>query len=446
MLNTWRAHIPIYPLITFRIIWGVLLMFSTARFVALGWIEDHYIEPLLHFKYYGFEWIQPLGLWEMYLVHAIMFATALFVTLGYYYRISAIVLFLTFTYTELIDLTYYLNHYYFVSLISFMLIFLPAHRAVSLDVRQGRTRFYNQVPGWSINGLKLMIAIVYVYAGLAKINSAWLFEALPLKIWLSAHDKMPLLGGVFAWEWTPYLFSWCGMLYDVTIVFFLLYPATRKLAFVSIVVFHTLTGLLFQIGVFPIVMIAVVTIFFSPTWHRKILLDLSRRVDRYHLTNLQSAKSIKLILSKVKERLVLGMFTLFFAIQLLFPWRFMLYDSNLFWSEEGYRFSWRVMLMEKSGTATFYVKDGQTGREGAVINSQFLNDHQEKQMAMQPDLILQFAHFLGDHYEQEGVRDPEVRAEVYVSLNGQASRLYIDNDLNLLPIKDGWTKRWWVLD
>ncbi len=256
---------------------------------------------------------------------------------------------------------------------------------------------------------------------------------------------MPVQGELFALEWAPYLFSWCGMLFDVTIVFFLLHPATRKLAFAAVVIFHSLTGLLFQIGAFPLVMIAVVTIFFSPAWHRKLLLFLCQRVDRYHLVSLRDARDISLSLPKFKEQFLLGVFTLFFAVQLLFPWRYVLYDSNLFWSEEGYRFSWRVMLMEIAGTATFFVKDGQTGREGVVINSEFLNEHQEKQMAMQPDLILQFAHFLGEHYRKQGVRDPEVRAEIYVSLNGQASRLYIDKDLNLLPIKDGWGKRWWVL-
>ncbi|MDV7400521.1 HTTM domain-containing protein, partial [Arthrospira platensis SPKY1] len=96
----------------------------------------------------------------------------------------------------------------------------------------------------------------------------------------------------------------------------------------------------------------------------------------------------------------------YLGFQLLFPWRYVLYPGNLFWTEEGYRFSWRVMLMEKAGTATFYVKDTRSGREGVVDNREFLNPHQEKQMAMQPDMILQFAHFLGRHYEEKGVYKP----------------------------------------
>ncbi len=68
-------------------------------------------------------------------------------------------------------------------------------------------------------------------------------------------------------------------------------------------------------------------------------------------------------------------------IQLLFPWRYLLYPEELFWTEEGYRFSWRVMLMEKAGYAEFKVVDSKTGKRFYVDNSDFLSPFQEKQMA-----------------------------------------------------------------
>jgi hypothetical protein len=123
----------------------------------------------------------------------------------------------------------------------------------------------------------------------------------------------------------------------------------------------------------------------------------------------------------------------------------LLYDGNLCWTEEGYRFSWRVMLMEKAGTATFYVRDGEDGREGSVINHQFLNPHQEKQMAMQPDLILQYAHYLEDHYRQQGMQDPKVRAEVLVTLNARPASLLVDPQMDLTLLKDGWAPKEWIL-
>jgi len=142
---------------------------------------------------------------------------------------------------------------------------------------------------------------------------------------------------------------------------------------------------------------------------------------------------------------VLPFLGLFFLFHLLFPWRYLLYSGTIFWTEEGYRFAWRVMLMEKAGTATFYVKDGAEGREGSVINRQFLNPHQEKQMAMQPDMILQYAQYLASHFKEKGMKNPRVRAEVWVTLNARPSQLLIDPEIDLTKLKDGWIPTDWIL-
>ena len=71
--------------------------------------------------------------------------------------------------------------------------------------------------------------------------------------------------------------------------------------------------------------------------------------------------------------------------------------------------------------------------------------HQEKQMAMQPDLILQFAHYLENHYQAKGMEDPQVRAEVYVTLNARPARLLIDPDQDLTLVEDNWKKKEWIM-
>lgn len=420
--------IPAYPLGVFRLVFGLLMVFGTVRFIALGWIEDHYTEPLFHFKYWGFEWVEPLPRFWLYVVHIAMICAALGVAFAtrIWYRISAITLFLTFTYTELIDLTYYLNHYYFVSLVCLLLCLIPSPPPV---LKKGYF-----VPRWAIGIFKLQITIVYVYAGLAKINYDWLIEAMPLKIWLPAHDKMPLIGEIFTWQITPYLFSWAGMIYDCTIPFFLMWRKTRLWAYFAVIVFHTLVGLLFQIGIFPLIMIGGTLIFFE---FEKNLLQRHHSVPCIYENEFQNTNTISLPLAIF--------LTFFFLFQLLFPWRYLLYEGNLFWTEEGYRFSWRVMLIEKAGTATFYVKDTCTGREGVVNNREFLNDHQEKQMAMQPDMILQFAHFLKKHYEKQGLCNPQVRAEVYVTLNARPSQLLIDPTIDLSQEKDSFAPKKWII-
>lgn len=428
--NYLNTQISAAPLISFRLIFGALMIFSAIRFMYLGWIEDHYTDPVFHFKYWGFEWVEPISRTGLYIVHIVMIISSLIIMFfrGITYRIGAITLFLTFTYIELIDLTYYLNHYYFVSLVCLILIFLPAH------ISPFQPLSGQKIKRSGIFILKLQIAFLYIYAGLAKINYDWLIEALPLKIWLPANDKLPIIGTLFTWDVTPYLFSWIGMLFDTFIIFFLIYKPTRIFAYITVIIFHSLTGLLFQIGVFPLVMIGIVTIFFSNKWHEKFI--------RLFIPKLKK----KLIHYKpIKTNFFNYIIAVYLVFQLLFPWRYLMYDGNLFWTEEGYRFSWRVMLMEKAGTATFYVKDTKTGREGVVDNNEFLNAHQEKQMAMQPDMILQYAHFLGQHYEKKGVYKPSVRAEVFVTLNARPSRLLIDPKRNLLKESDTFAQKDWII-
>lgn len=422
------APVSAAPLVTFRIVMGGMLLFSTLRFMWLGWIEDHFLTTF-QFKYYGFYWLPNLPKEGLYLLHIAMLLGALGVMTNVFYRLSAIVLFVTFTYIELIDLTYYLNHYYFVSIVLFLLIFSPADRSPQ-----------DNVPRWTILIFQVQLGIVYFYAGIAKINYDWLINALPLKIWLPAQDKMPLIGWIFTFKITPYLFSWAGMLYDCFVPFLLAWRKTRLLAYLAVIAFHTLTGLMFQIGVFPLVMIGATLIFFSEKWHKQWYKYSPSTPQPFNPSTSQPLNP-----STSQPFNLSTLLPLYLTFQLLFPFRYLLYEGDLFWTEEGYRFSWRVMLMEKAGTATFYVRDSRTGKEGVVDNREFLNVHQEKQMSMQPDMILQFAHFLGKHYAGKGIHKPQVRAEVYVTLNGRPSRLLIKPDVDLTRLQDGWAGKDWIL-
>lgn len=421
------------------------MLYSTLRYAFLGWIDKQLVDTVLHFSYYGFDWVQALPRTGMYAVFILMAISCLAIVLGWYYRLFATLFFLCFTYVELIDITYYLNHYYFVSIVSFLMIWLPAHRYFSLDVRRNPSLLTKEVSLWCVGIIKLQIAVVYCYAGLAKINEDWLLHALPLSIWLPAKTSIPVIGGLFEYKATAYIFSWAGMLFDTFIVAGLLWKKTRWLAYIAVVVFHTITGMLFQIGVFPLVMILAVTIFFSPAFHEAVINRLRSIFSKLGLTRQTLVEQHSTQGRGAANQWMIPVIIVFCAFQLLFPWRYLLYPGNVFWTEQGYRFAWRVMLMEKAGTATFYVKDGPNGREGSVINSQFLNPHQEKQMAFQPDLILQYAHYLAAHFEQQGMTDPQVRAEVWVTLNASPARLYIDPQLDLTTVDDNWQHKDWIL-
>lgn len=432
----------IAPLASFRMLLGAMLLFSSIRFVAKGWVDLLYIQPKFYFSYEGFEFIRPLPGIGMYVVFSIMILSALCILLGLFYRIATILFFFAFTYVELLDKTNYLNHYYFVSIVSLVMCFLPAHKYASLDVRFGLTKPKQYIPIWFIYILQLQIGIVYFFAGIAKINPDWLLHAQPLSIWLKSRDYLPVIGFLFDYKIVWYLFSWFGMLFDISIFFFLIHSKTRPYAYAAVVFFHVVTGWLFQIGVFPYVMIVATWIFFSADFHQKFLQLFSFIFKQdTPLTTPTSNNTYQLSFANFWVML----FALHFIIQLLLPFRYVLYPGKLFWTEQGYRFSWRVMLMEKNALTTFVVKD-KTGKIEEVQNCNYLTPQQEKQMSTQPDMILQFAHFLAKEYNtKHGFQQAEVYVDSYAALNGHPSRPFINNNVDLAKQPINFAAKSWIL-
>ncbi len=431
------------PLALFRIFFGIMMFISIIRFWYHGWIEKFYIEPKFFFKYYGFEWVQPLG--ELtYLLFIICGISSLMVAAGYKYRLSIISFFLSFTYIELMDKTTYLNHYYFISILSFLMIFLPAAVYFSVDAYRDRDKAYQYIPRWSVDAIKLLLGIVYFYAGLAKLQPDWLVRAMPLKIWLPSKYNIPLLGDLMNENWIHYAFSWGGAAYDLFIPFLLLNKRTRSFAFVMVVIFHVLTRVLFPIGMFPYIMIVSAIIFFDPKVHNKVFRWISRlfNINKEQFDNKRTLSYHNTGIVKMKNAVIIA----FFALQILIPFRFLMYPGHLFWTEQGFRFSWRVMLMEKAGYANFKIVDGETGNRFYVDNTDFLTAQQEKMMSTQPDMILEYAHFLGEKFEKDGHQNIEVYVESYAALNGRSSMPFINPEVDLMKEKEGFRHKDWILE
>lgn len=140
------APVDIASLALFRIVFGLLMAVGVIRFMALGWVEEFYILPGFHFTWALFPWVRPWPGALMHLHFATLAVLAFGVALGFHYRACAALFFAGFTYVELIDKATYLNHYYLVSLLSGLLIVLPAHRAWSVDARRRHELATRMVP------------------------------------------------------------------------------------------------------------------------------------------------------------------------------------------------------------------------------------------------------------------------------------------------------------
>ena len=441
--NYLKSYVSSSTLAFFRIGFGLLMSYSLIRFWLKGWIEELYIIPSFHFSYYGFEWIKPIGEYT-YIIFIVCLLSSILITIGYKYRLSIIMFFLSFTYIELMDKTTYLNHYYFISILSFLLIFLPANAYFSVDNLTSKKSF-DKIPKWTFDVIKTLAVLIYFYAGLAKLNSDWLLEAMPLKIWLTSKYDLPIIGEILLQKnWVHYAMSWGGMIYDLTIPFLLLYHRTRIIAFFLVVSFHVFTLVLFPIGMFPHIMIFSSMIFFSSKFHSKFLESLRHLIITSHKSFYNySSKQIEYY--KIKnQKYVVTILSLFLILQLTIPFRYNLYPGELFWHEQGYRFSWRVMLIEKVGYTNFKIKDPESGSSFIVDHSKYLTPYQDKQMSFQPDFILEFAHYLGKEFSTED-KKIEVYADSFVALNGRSSQRFIDPNVDLYKEKESFKNKTWVL-
>lgn len=102
------------------------------------------------------------------------------------------------------------------------------------------------------------------------------------------------------------------------------------------------------------------------------------------------------------------------------------------------------MLVEKYGTASFLVRDPDTGVE-QELEPDDLTDVQRLFMAYQPDMVLQYAHLLRERFRAESGRAPEVRVRCHVMLNGRPSEPLIDPTVDLAREAPGWRPKDWLL-
>jgi hypothetical protein len=410
--------VDVASLVAFRIAFGLVMLWAVGRYFAYGWIDSLFVQPPFFFAYGGFEWIRPWPAFGMYLHFAALGVLALAIVVGCWTRTSTALFALGFTWVHLIDKANYLNHYYLVSVLAALMVLLPLGVAGSVDARLAPARAADRVPAWTVWVLRAQLALVYFYGGIAKLNADWLFHAQPLRIWLATRGDLPLLGPWLERQWVAYAFSWAGAAFDLSIVPFLLWRRTRLVAYAVVVVFHLLTSVLFPIGIFPWLMIGLTPIFFVPSWPRRWL-GHAREGAPPRVATLRC------------ERPLMAVLALHLLLQTLIPLRAFVESNDVAWTEQGFRFAWRVMAMEKAGVATFRLRDPATGAAWTVDPHGELTRLQTNMMATQPDMIADYARHLAAEARRAGHAGVEVRADVFVSLNGRPNRRFVDPDADL---------------
>ncbi|MGE0868557.1 MAG: HTTM domain-containing protein [Kofleriaceae bacterium] len=435
--SRWFAPVDGSSVALFRIAFGVLMAIATLRFFAHDWIADYFVMPRHFLTYYGFDWVKPWPGPGMYIHFGAMLVLSVMVAIGWRYRISVVVFGALFAYAHLIDKTNYLNHYYLVICLCGLMAFLPLDRVWSVAARRDDRGPW--IPVWVVWALRGQIALVYVFGGIAKLKPDWLIDAQPMKIWLAANTDFPVIGPWFSEPWVAHAFSIAGAVFDLSIVPLLLWRRTRVFAYAALVVFHLVTARLFHLGMFPWIMMAASLVLLPPDWPRRLLARLRGGAGEPRASRRVPEPTPR------RRRLVIATLGVYFAFHVAMPLRHWLYPGDVCWTEQGFRFAWNVMLMEKDGSVEFHVREPATGRRWEVAPTEYLTRYQAKMTATQPDMILQLAHIIADDFRARGVADPEVRVDAFASLNGRPAARLIDPAFDLARERDRLSAQPWII-
>jgi len=396
----------------FRIVFGVVGVTSMVRLLAYGWVRSLYADPAHHLRYPGMSWVPTPGAVGMYCLVGAITVASLAIALGWHTRLAAVVFLVLFGWLEFIEVSTYLNHYWFMTLAAGLLIVAPTDTWMAIRPSDRRV-----AAGW-VWLFRFQVGIVYVFAGLAKLQADWLTFHVPLRLWLPARSNLPVVGPLLEHASTAAMFSWAGAIFDCTIVALLLWRRTRPFAWLVLVAFHIATWVLFPIGVFPWLMIGASTIFFGPAWPRQVL-------ARWRPTQpFEPQPAVR------RDRRLWWAAGVWGAVMLVIPARSLVISGDSMWTNEGYRFSWNVLLSEKGADLRFRVKDQASGTVTRETGEDLLTPLQWKVMSTDPELIRQTAHLIAARHAALG-RTVEVFADSYVSLNGRAATQLIDPTVDL---------------
>jgi hypothetical protein len=421
------------PLIAFRVAFGLAMALWSLYMLLSGNVFDLFIAPDYFFTYQGLSWIKPLAAAGMYGVFGMLFLAAIMIGAGWYFRISTIVFTLLFGYVSLIDQSNYLSYYYYVLLLAIMLCLSPANRLFSIDLLRKPALRVDFIPRWGILAFQFQVALVFFFAGMAKLNADWLFQGRPMNIWL---ENLSLNMGLDFPPWMisgglPIALSWFLILFDFIIPHFLLDKSTSLGAFRMVVLTQIAALILFPAGFFPILILFSCTVFLPADRIHRLISGISYLLyDLFQFRGEVFQPGGSFMLQYRKKRLFPMVLMLFLAAQVALPVSLFLHWGSGRWADAAFHFSWDIRLHEKEAQVHIWSHNPLTGQEQKIDLNTYLAPHQQRRMAESPEMIHQFIHHLR-HDGLDSTASPfkRIRAFATISLNGHDPQMLVDQEM-----------------
>lgn len=407
-------------LLIFRIVFGLLITLEGFGAIATGWVRRVLVEPQFTFNFIGFEFLQYLQGPFVYVLFILLGIFGIGVMLGYKYKWSMFGYAIIWTCVYLMQKTSYNNHYYLLMLFCWIMVFVPANRGLSIDAKQNPEIKSSSMPQWVKLVFILQIGIVYTYGAVAKLYPGW-WNGSAISVFMSGKSNYWLIGDLLQKHNVHIFMAYFGFYFDLLIVPLLLWKRTRFFAFLFSIIFHLSNSIIFQIGIFPYMSIGFALFFFSPEILRKRFVPKSQV---YALNQIGNSKNKKLLLI---------VFGIYFLFQLGLPVRHWFFKDDVFWTEEGHRLSWRMMLRARSSYMMIYVEDKNTCEREMYPYHEILSEKQINGVSGHPDMMWQLAQKIREIEAEDG-KDVAVFIKSFVSLNRSPYYPFTDGSVDLASI------------
>jgi len=384
-----------------RVVVGMVAAATCARAVWHGWIDTLWVGTPTRLAY-------PLLGWVPVPTRPVLFTlvvgcglAGLAVALGLAERWMLAVVAFGMLWLGALDAAAYLNHEVLLVALAGLLALLPNGR---------------NVPPAAVLAARALVGSVYVWAAVAKLDAGWL-AGQPLRVWLVSRSDLPVVGPLLTRSGVAAALAIAALAFDALVVPALAWRRTRPLALAAVMAFHAATAVLFPIGAFPWLMAGAALGAFAPSW----------------LGWVPTVRPPGRVGWSIGPRLAAAGIV---GLCALAPLRSVLPGSEPAWDGTGDHLAWRVMDHDRAGLVTWAVTDRATGATWDERPSDHLAPHQQRQLASTTSLLPGAARAVRASWARDG-RDVEVRAEVFVSMDGGRARPVVDPSVDLSRV--GWT-------
>jgi len=299
---------------------------------------------------------------------------------------------------------------------------MPANRRFSLDAKFDRVIKSETCPRICHKFFVVQVALVYIVASLNKIYPGWL-DAEPIAIWFGSKRNMPVIGKFLQPVWVHFVIAFGGILYDGLIAPILLFRQTRKIGLFLSIGFNLFNSVVFQIGIFPYLMIAFSLFFYNP-----------EQIGKFFFRNRIPAKEVIYQGAPPVKQLIYFAFIALMTFQVFLSVRHHLFTGNVHWTEEGHKMAWQMMLRSKVGYGSFVIVNNETKETARINPRKRLTRKQANKLVHQPDMIWQYCRRLQREYQQKGWNDISIFFEGKVKLNKREYSVLVDDKTDLLSV------------